>query len=51
MSTIDLTHRNVHGEQDPASAAIRRIGQIAGVLTIAVVIFTSLYFFTLYIAS
>ncbi len=49
MSTIQFAHRRVSGEED--SARIRRIGHIAGVLAIAVVIFASLYFFVLYLGS
>jgi hypothetical protein len=49
--TVQLTRTGVAGEHESAAAALRRIGHVAGVLAIAVVVFASLYFFVLYVAS
>jgi hypothetical protein len=51
MSTVELSHRGITGQQESAAATMRRIGHVAGVVTIAIVIFASLYFFLLYIAA
>ena len=49
MSAIDQTHYvpvpQVHG------AGLRRIGRVAGLLTAAVLVFASLYYMVLYVAS
>jgi hypothetical protein len=50
MSIIELTQHGASGE-DRTPLTMRRIGQIAGVLSIAVVVFACLYFLILYIAS
>ena len=51
MAMIGLPQHGVSGEYDPGTAIIRRIGHIAGVVTISMVIFASLYFFVLFIGS
>ena len=49
MSAVDFRE---HGRaQEPFGTAFRRIGQIAGLLTIATVIFATLYVWVLYLAS
>ena len=38
-------------EQSSATDALRTAGRVAGALTLAVVVFASLYFFLLYLAA
>ena len=51
MSTIDITRRGNFDDDNATPASLQRIGQIAGLLTIAVIVFGALYFLVLYLAS
>jgi hypothetical protein len=51
MFLTNAAHRGPLNEQHGATEALERVGRIAGVLAVAVLVFSSLYFFVLYIAS
>ncbi len=51
MSTVNFKQHGVAAGDQREPISIRRIGQIAGVLSIAIAIFACLYFLILYIAS
>ena len=48
---IELAQSAISRGYDSVTATLRRIGQIAGLVTVSVVIFAALYLFVLYIGS
>jgi hypothetical protein len=51
MSMIDFAHQGLPNEQDRVTATLGRIGNIAAVVAVAVVIFATLYFAVLYLGA
>jgi hypothetical protein len=51
MPTSDFARRGLSNEQDRAIATIGRIGNMAAVVTAAVLIFAALYYVVLYLGT
>jgi hypothetical protein len=51
MRTVNFGHEAIAVGRETAVVSMRRIGHIAGLLTIAVILFAAIYFAAVYLAS